>query len=69
MAECAHLVAMAKRAEAAELRATELLEALERVEQALSAYQVECGPLMTPDIDAEEVTTAARVAIKKARGG
>lgn len=48
--------------------APELLEALERVEQALSAYQVECGPLMTPGIDAEEVTKSARAAIKKARG-
>lgn len=46
----------------------ELLEALERCEQALSAYQVECGPLMTPGIDAEEVTNAACAAIKKARG-
>lgn len=48
--------------------APELLEALEKCEQALSAYQVECGPVMTSGIDAEEVTKAARAAIKKARG-
>ena len=48
--------------------APELLEALNRCEAALSAYLIECGPLMTP-IDAEEICTTARAAIEKARGG
>ena len=48
--------------------APELLEALERVDQALSAYLVECGPLMTPGVDAEEIAKSARAAIAKARG-
>lgn len=50
------------------IAAPELLEALDRCEAALSAYLIECGPLMTP-IDAEEICTAARAAIEKARGG